>query len=44
MNWEKIKAAVDFILGGNGERVDGQGFKAYLVGDIVRVDIETTKT
>jgi hypothetical protein len=38
--YERIQAAIAFISQGSADRVDGEGFKVYKAGTIIRVDIE----
>lgn len=37
--WKAIAAAVELVLAGGAERVDGEGWKVYRVGAIIRIDL-----
>jgi hypothetical protein len=38
--WEAIQNAYHLIVDGGAVRIDGDGWKVYRAGNIVRVDIE----
>lgn len=40
MDWEEIKTAASMIKSTSVNRIDGDGWKVYRVGKIVRIDIE----
>lgn len=39
IDWEKLIAAVELVAGRAAARVDGEGWKVYRVGAIVRIDL-----
>ena len=40
VNWVNIQAAWRMINEGGVDRIDGDGWKMYRVGDIIRIDTE----
>lgn len=40
MDWAAIKAAYELVAGGAAGRIDGDGWKVYRVGTIIRLDIK----
>lgn len=43
MNWDKIITAYAIIKGGSANRVDGDGWSIYKVGNVIRLDIKEAK-
>lgn len=39
MDWQAIAAAYDLVASGTASRIDGQGWKVYRAGTIVRIDV-----
>ena len=40
VDWDNVQKAVEAIIQGVATRIDGEGFKAYRAGTIIRIDIE----
>jgi len=38
--WDAIEKAYHFVLAGSAARVDGDGWKVYRAGTIIRIDLE----
>lgn len=41
INWEAVRGAVKTVASGDPKRVDGQGYKVYKVGEVIRVDLDS---
>jgi hypothetical protein len=37
--WQKIARAVEIVSEGAAERLDGEGWKVYRVGTVIRIDL-----
>jgi hypothetical protein len=37
--WKRIDEATRYVLTGNAERIDGEGWKVYRAGTIIRIDL-----
>lgn len=37
---EQIQKAIDLLQSGTVKRIDGNGWSAYMVGKIIRIDLE----
>jgi len=40
LDWEAVGKAFDLVASGDANRIDGEGYKVYKVGTIVRIDID----
>jgi hypothetical protein len=40
LNWDVVRDAYDMVDSGAAKRIDGDGFVAYKVGEIIRIDIK----
>jgi hypothetical protein len=40
MDWDKLQKAYETIKDGIATRIDGEGWKVYKAGTIIRIDIE----
>jgi hypothetical protein len=39
LDWEAIEDAVETVATGRAKRIDGEGWKVYMVVAVVRIDI-----
>jgi hypothetical protein len=39
IDWKRLIAAVELVAAGGAQRVDGDGWKVYRVGMLVRIDL-----
>jgi hypothetical protein len=39
LDWNAIEDAVNIVTAGRAKRIDGEGWKVYQMGTIVRIDI-----
>jgi uncharacterized membrane protein len=37
--WERVRAACVSVLAGSAIRIDGNGWKVYMAGTVLRVDV-----
>lgn len=42
IDWDKIRRAYNSVIRRDANRIDGEGWKVYRAGSIIRVDIEVT--
>jgi len=40
LDWEAIEDACDNVARGRAKRIDGEGWKVYAAGTIIRIDIQ----
>jgi hypothetical protein len=43
-DWVDIIEATERIADGHGKRIDGEGWKVYMVGSVVRIDVFTKES
>ena len=43
LDWAAIREAVTSVANGRAKRIDGEGWKVYVAGTIVRIDISVNK-
>lgn len=41
LDWEAIEDAVNVVSTGRAKRIDGEGWKVYVIGTVIRIDIST---
>jgi hypothetical protein len=39
LDWDAIEDAVNVVAAGKAKRIDGEGWKVYAAGTIVRIDL-----
>jgi hypothetical protein len=40
LDWDAVGKAYDLVADGVANRIDGEGYKVYRVGTVVRIDID----
>jgi len=41
LDWDAISDACEMVATGVAKRIDGEGWKVYLAGTVIRIDIAT---